>query len=797
MNKKLRIYSVLLIASCFFVSTLHALTLNTSTIYNLNSDHIALINSDINVPKEDIPTSFEDSMAQLDEEIIGDVTGVGETYIYFDENNPNDANENIVKVDLDFAGNVLPSPTNVEFIMDQSGSMNMASERESYGKNTSACMNPNHYYRLIMQANYTDTSGVYKTQYFIYYLNPQVEGITESWGSTTTTTNIPIVAKKHAVAEGLIPSDSVVKDITAYTTSENPEDIHYSINDTSQNESVKKTYAYVAASGTTPSNRANPTQEELAVFTKIDLGHLHDDGSSEVYMSPDELYEDSVRYPQYTDVVDYREVGSQAYFDYLLENNLCFDRMMVSKAIFYELSNIALAGNPDNTFGYINFAMNAHGSRTLLSQNLDPTFEYEKFTYSKGYGGTNYSLGISEATKAFEEVSYVNSGQNITIFVTDGAPYGGLSGDALEGQVSTFVDTHNVIMYYVGIDLDPSVFSKYESILSTDNASGEPQAFNGETLAELMVIRDELEKVLTSTTSITTNLGELFTLKLDDTHGLEITYVLGKNTEPVVKKVNSIDELEELGIIYNEETGSLVWTMGQVGITHARISFYQQVDESKIDWEVIEGGGEQSGSSLEETIIDFIDYTGTPAIVELDKTTQAMIKNYSKLTIENTTSTQEKVAVGEDIHYTITVKNEGNITAENLIVRQVVPENTVFKSSDKAIYDASENELTYTIDALEAGQSTSFTYIATANVENSVIHSSAQLGVANKAHTLDAQGNPILSAVVLTHYTTSQAVVDPEDSIIPPSTSDTSNRGWYYILIAISSIAFISRRKLQ
>ncbi len=797
MKKIIGIVLTVVFSLSIITSLVQALTMQTSTIYTLKEDHISLLNTDLSVDEGDVPVTFEDSMSDLDKLLGGDVTGAGDTFIYFDENNPNDASENIIRVDLDFAGNVLPSPTNVEFIMDQSGSMNMASAASNNGGYASPCMNPNHYYRLIMQADYADAAGLNVRQYFIFYLNPQLDAVTETWGSATSKAKIPVVAKNYAVAEGLIPETSTVKNITNFYSNENPEVIHYSINDVNANTTAQKTFAYVPPTDTELSSRWIPTAEELAIYTKIDLGHLMVNTQASTYMSPDEMYGDIVTYPQYADVPDYREVGSKAYFDYLLANNLCFDRMMVSKAIFYELSNIALAGNPDNTFGYVNFASAQHGSRALLSQALDPTFEYEMFTYSKGHGGTSYSLGLQEASDAFTDITHVNSGQNITIFVTDGEPNSGSTGSALESLVNNFINTHNAIMYYVGIDLDENIFAKYASALSTDNAQGEPQAFNGETLEDLMVIRDELEKVLTSTTQIKATMGELFTLKLDDTHALEITYVMGSSQEKFVEKVNSIEQLEALGITYDSQTGEVIWTMDQVGITHARISFYQQVDESKIDWEAVEGGGVQEGNSLEASIVDYIDYTGTADRVILDESAQAMIHNSSKLTIENTTSTQEKVAVGEDIHYTITVKNEGNITAENLIVRQVVPENTVFKSSDKAIYDASENELTYTIDALEAGQSTSFTYIATANVENSVIHSSAQLGVANKAHTLDAQGNPILSAVVLTHYTTSQAVVDPEDSIIPPSTSDTSNRGWYYILIAISSIAFISRRKLQ
>ncbi len=755
----------MLLCICIFMSAVSPTNtyadLESNIVYKLNNPkNIQLTNVEIELDKAGETISFEESMENLSKGLSDMVTGNTSTQIYYE--NEKDQAENTVKVDLDFAGHTIPAPANVMFLMDQSGSMNMASQLKSLSENTTPCVNDDHYYRIRINL---------KGYMYSYYLNPQEAGLTDSWGSQKTAVLNKI--REDAVAAGVADSPSdVISVMSTYDLNDAPESNHFRLADGVTKNGLSLENRFFDIDG---SNPWTIVEEELEYFEKIDLGPLEEAGSTELYFSPYSWYNT----PGAPETLDWTKVGSDAYFKDLDSKSLCYDRMMISKILFYELSTFSVNENQENKIGFAKYA-----AKTRESQPLEHTyFDYDVFMETDGYGWTNWSDAYSFADKSFDAVT---GGQDMVIMVTDGAPtIGTTSVEGIKSSVDALNSEHGALAFFVGISLSKDTMTKFEEAASTDTTTGEHQAYNGTSLEDFQAIADFLREVLTSATEMKSTLGEIFTLRIDENHPVTVEYVYSFNDEDIkeTRTFDSLEAAEEVGLVYDEESNTISWDMHQIGIKQARLSYYEKIDETKVDWETIEKGGQIEGFTNEGTVVDYIDRTGKPSNIEGDETASFTLKNVSYLTIENVTTTPYSVNRGEDIDYLITVKNTGVLTAENVIVRQKIPENTKYKWSDKAVYDEGKNELIYTIPILEAGGVESFSYKATVDANNVEILSSAQLGVSDQVGTLDGDGNPILSAEVLKHKATHH--IDPAPV---PTDGDRPSTGDSFALAAVITL---------
>ncbi len=706
------------------VNVFEAATINEKILYTLEEDYISLINTRVDISDELTEVGFDTSMNQLEADMeLNKTIAEGNTSVYFD--NDNNKEENILKVDIDFTAKALSQPLNVMFILDQSGSMNMYSSNTSDVISTSPCMHEDHYYRVDVTID---------TNRYFYYFNPQATGITAGWDKIRASDDLANHIKVKAIETGRATELSTVKINTTFNGADAMQDHHYEIIDV--DNKGKNIFFYDHNSA----NENTITDAEKVYFNKLSDAYTGGDTTPRFY-SPHKI--DSI--PGTT---------AQEKLEHLDATGKCHDRMMVSKILFGELSNDIIAANPESHIGYKSFAGFTTNSAGVITHSgiyaeapLSTSPFGVDFYNTIGQYRTNWELGLSEAKKEFDK--HVDR-DDVVIFVTDGNP---TQGQTATSTLSKQVDELGAVVYYVGIDLQDDVFTKYEAAMSTNDSKGEPQTANGKSVDDLLEIKNNLKEVLTSTSDLSTTVGELFKLRFDETHPMTLTYRLSDVEETQIVTIKTAEDLIKYGITYDEKTKGIHWNFHEYGITHARISFYQEFDYTSVQWDQIKIGNTQEGTSPGPTIIDYVDYTGTDNRITLDKQANALVSSYSELTIENTTSTPTNVEVNDDIDYTITVRNTGNLTAENLIVRQVIPENTTYQSTVGATYDAIKNELIYRIPLLEPGESASFTYKTKAIEENTTIYSSAQLGVENRSNTLNADGNPILSAVVLEHST--------------------------------------------
>ncbi len=735
-----------ILATILLCTTVYAIDIaNMQTIYDLHTDHISLAKANVTISGVQSKLTFQKSLDLLNAQLVDDTLSAGSTQIYYEPSNLTDEENNILRVDIDFASKSISNPVNVIFVMDQSGSMNMVSGAKSVSTFTSPCMNPNHFYRFIVQIDGKD---------YAYYFNAQHSNATSTWSTSVSASGILNDLKSVAATV------DETKGATSFVVPEErsgvfaPELHHYAMMDSYDIDTVKRLFPLSSTENSFSSEEAiyyKQLLEEVMVTSskKETVKLLEINGINGDFYSPQ--------------VIDFSIGDSTAIFENYIENDMCYDRMTVSKIIFSELSEDIRNANGLNQVGYVNFAI-----KTYVESPLSTAALPVGFLDTLGYYGTNWGAGLTSADKLFDPIT---DGQNVIVFVTDGTPTVAPTSKAgVEAAADVVINENNALMFYVGIDLPQTVMETFEYALSTDNSKGEPHAYNAATLEELAGIQQLLTEILTAQTSVDTQIEDLFKLYIDDTHPIELTYIKSGDTTITTETITDVNQFANYGIVYNEDTKELSWNVHQSGISHARLSFYKQIDYNSVQWDIISSGGIQNGPSLKQTDIGFIDYKGTPNSLAVNASALATIQDYSQLTITNTTSTPQVpnfVDVNGDIHYTITVTNEGTIDAENLIVRQEIPDQTTFKESDLATYDAMQNELIYEIPLLPANQSVSFTYVTTADVPNVTISSAAQLGVSDKAHTLDAESHPILSAAYLHHQTADILVVAPLPEVSP------------------------------
>ncbi len=717
----------------------------SNILYDLRQGYIDLTKISIDIQETDSYVPFEDSIGNLKNEMAETgATGASNTSIYFE--NEEDQEENVLRVDIDFSGNTLAQPVNTMLVIDQSGSMNMIASKKvglnsfpSY-QYTSPCLHSNHLYKFpitIDGINYN------------YYHFPSESDWTGDWSGRYGSKSIILAEiKEHAISEGVATASSTIAISNTYFWPSNSASQLNHYDYTGEGDRALSNRVYIDEP--VADEEKVKREEEVKNFTKIEnsLFLKENTTSNEEFYSPYVLNLD---------------ISAKEYFDNLDASGLCYDRMMVSKSIFDELGEQALV-NTGNKIGYANFARYLEAYQDLSENELN-----SEFANTVGTGGTYYLKGLDKAKEEFLKPENAGN-QNLLIFSTDGIP-NDTSASAISVYMQDFVEQTGAIVYFVGIDLNDTLFTSWGSAIATTDSNGDKNMSNSRSVEELLLVQRELEKILTTTNELNTFIKDDFNLEISGDHKMVLEYKIKEETTSTKVEMDSLDDLALYGITYDKDTKEISWDMGSAGITSARLSFYKQFDAENIDWEAIEAGGSQEGVTLGDTGIGYIDYSGVEQHISMDDTATYHIEENSKLTIENTTSTAYDVVYGQEINYHITVKNTGVLTSENNYVYQKLPEGTKYSSSPGGTYDEATGVITYEIPVLSPGEELTFSYTAIADAYDFEIMSQARLGVYEQSVTYDEEAVPYLAAAELLHKSAKQIISpdpDTDPELSPP-----------------------------
>ncbi len=770
---------------------------------------------------------FDDSMKDLQNVIddpTTDINATTSTQVNFDSEI--DKIENTLKVQIDFAGDVLTQPLNVMFIMDQSGSLNMFAGNVTAGflSAVSANMNPNHYYQTRVTLTLEDNS----TMAFDYYHSPQYSRITGAF-------SLSVAAISSYATHGMIAEN--LQGLANNYISPDGKLVHY--NDVPADKTGYKriTKATVPLLNTdTPIYISNEKLDPFQCTFPLGTDESNPNFPFEKYvrtLTPEpswqfyspELFSSTAFY---SDTGSYDDFDSKAYIDEMLLENRAYDRMLLSKILFKDLSNIVVQDNDSfpyeekNKISHIQFAgevETVNGFKAAY-QEFDLTQFGDDFTRTEGFKYTNYAKAFIKAADFFKNEALNDDGRdpkNVVVFVSDGAP----SPEFTTAMMQNFLDSTNAIVYFAGIDLDNVPYEKYKKIIATkDPTTGEYLSYNGTDLDGLIKIRDDVEKLVNASSLMSATIDDNFEIRLDDTHLIELEYRVEGAVDSEIIPIRNlttdnvpIDVVNKDGRVigelsYDGPTQKLSWNVTYKNVNNSRLSFYTRVNEDSIDWDSIATGGSLESIVLSNTDVQYINQSGFQEAVKVEDLGDILIEGNSQLRIENYADpitkpgfevidvNETEVGLGSEITYTIKVKNEdftNIVNAHNLLILQKIPDNTTYKEhSDllniydstntliktidiKDAYNEDDKEISILVDELNVDEYLEFEYTVEVTKEYSKqIISYAQLGVQGYENTLDATTNePILQSLYLVHRT---------PDYVPPKPPHTSNPQTSYYL---------------
>ena len=142
--------------------------------------------------------------------------------------------------------------------------------------------------------------------------------------------------------------------------------------------------------------------------------------------------------------------------------------------------------------------------------------------------------------------------------------------------------------------------------------------------------------------------------------------------------------------------------------------------------------------------------------------TFTIVNNHEIISVTKTVD-KKQVRPGEILTYTITVSNDGDVDADNIVVVDKLNENLEFISSAEGVYDPSTHTVTYDINSILAGDKK--TFILTVKVSENVTE---DISIGNIALVLGDEGEEVPSNEVIT-----KVEVPPTDEVFEnPETSD-------------------------
>ncbi len=699
----------------------------TGSIYRYSGDRISVINTTLSLTSGgDIPREFEDSMSALGGELSESETGIGAKSVYYDS--PQDALDGITKVDIDFYGNLMSKPVDVVFLMDQSGSMNMASLVPTESHVTTLCLNPEHYYRLPMVATVNGDTNNYA-----YYFQENSIAPSKAWYDSTFynavetrfVQDMQVYYGSDAVITnaGFHPEFSVYNFPARYS--------HYTKTNAENPEFVITDNIYAIGTGF---DYRLPAEQAIFDYKTVRTPEEAGSTSAAPFYSPIDLgIERWVSFP--------RSEG----FPY----DICMDRMAISKSIFYVLGSDILADGPLNRAAFVNFAGSIVNERELSGDPLS-----SEFASTLGYRDTNYQLAFERAAEIFENSSDTESSRYV-IMVTDGTPsIGNGSSAATLPSLTSYVrdvleGTHGAKVYYIGISLSADELAVYDELASTVN--GELLAFSSRTVDDLIGMYSILYNVMTAALEVTDSLGEQFNINIDASHPIEVMWK-DKSGVTHTETATSLEDAARFGISYTGSDGNytISWDTTSVDMAGGRLSFYQKLNSDSI---VMEDGVYPTTSTNKGANVSYVDYNGKNQSLTLENAANIDVNGTSDITVELASTTATEVEYGDIIDYTIKVTNTptygDGAASGDILLNAAVPENTRFIEGNGFTQNGSE--LSYNLGYLAAGSSRTINYSVMTTADGITIDNSVKIAIEGIDETYGDDGEMLLSSGTVSH----------------------------------------------
>ncbi len=735
--------------------------------------------------------SFDEAMLELNGQ-LSDADIAGQKSVYFDGETEEEIKEakekGIVKITIDAKAQLeTTEPVDVMFVVDHSGTMNSNITPSTYNNlysmgDTSASMNPNLLYRTV----YKITDAEDKVSYVTYYFNPHEfpEGIV-SWNFTSMknyidnsfyryindgSNNIDEELEnkiKNAKSvdnqgdnKGYVYQMELYKYADGVNESSNPGRI-FEIDSADYISTARKGF-------TTEENRL---AEEKALYTKLDslteTSDVHTTSATvagNIYSSP---------YALSSDVNDHPDLSA--------DSDMIYDRLYMTKSVTMQLADKLMSQGLGNRVGTSNFAGQVMSSAELNEYSELPAAFYD----TAGYRNTNWNAGLTYAKEEFERVnasSSETSREQYVVFISDGKPTTGGT-DAENKALVEDMQEAGIEVIALGINLTTADFNKMKSL-------GADISENVDTTDELLAEFQGIEAKVTTTPlspTITDTVGEGFDLLIDADNPLSLEW--NEDGEYKSIDVTSVQDFNKYGLTLSADEKTIIWESSKVNgegtdtaVNGARISFYQNFDESIIDDIHFEEDTTRKYDTNNGNAIIGVDLdpneSGAEKEITLENPGAIKISGLSTITLEkgsNPTS-GDIVAAEETISYSLVLNNVGNINVEGLEIKDFIPAGTEYLANgvigSNGTYDANDNSISFTelgVSSNSSSEVQSFIVNVNTDEEGFRIANIATFGKAGVEGAFNEDGNPVLESNEVFHITATIDTPPVPPAPVPPT----------------------------
>jgi uncharacterized repeat protein (TIGR01451 family) len=389
--------------------------------------------------------------------------------------------------------------------------------------------------------------------------------------------------------------------------------------------------------------------------------------------------------------------------------NDCFDRMMMEKDQVKSFAVDFLNNRQNSREAVVGFSQDATTYTKNFTNSID-TIKSDLTNYV-GHDHTNYTAGLENALDLIQNRTD-KSRPAYVVFITDGKPEPSTNNGIDQAAALKALGSN---IFAIGIRVGEN------DLLENDIASNH-QYKSCDTVAEFTSALNRINQNLSGnpTGTVTDTIGADYSLVVDADYPITIGG----------KAYTSLDSLPE-SINYDATTKTFTWTQA-ASEEGSRLSFYEQLDASKRSSAAATGSYDTNGSASltyhkltkddsgkivtdPETTTIPLD---TPKIQTQGSTFPASVVS-NRMTNNDPDQMGQTVTNGDEITYTITLKNDGTTDAKNLVIRNPIPQYTEFVSAQNdGVYSSDNNYITWEIPEIKAGESVqvSFTTKVTADV---------------------------------------------------------------------------------
>ncbi len=721
----------------------------------------------------DSEKDFETAMSELSDQLLKSNIA-GQKSVYFDggeESTIEDSKEEgIVKIVIDAKAQlVTETPVDVMFVVDHSGTMNSNALYKSSGatSSTSPSMNSNLFYRTVYKITAADGTSSYVS----YYFNPHEFGGMTSWSlgmiGLIDTSFINYVKNELSKTDNEL-SEKIQKgkydnlgDNKRYPYQD---EIYSPVNTENRVFEFKDGYEVNAYEEFTDKEVRSTYEKDNYIPVGYPIENIN---SANPFESPSSLADDIKTY------------GLAEVLNKMDDPDFNYDRLYMTKAITMNLAETLIKSNDENRVGTVNFAGDVKSQEVKLSNYNGGKEDMRDFSSTTGYYNTNWTAGLAAAKTAFSQPENKADGRDqYVIFISDGKPTtGGLEAAAKKEVDALKAMGVNVIS--IGINLTTTDDNKMKSLETNAH-------YNVESAADFYSkIENIKEETLTTSLSpiIEDTVGDGFNLLIDGDHPLTLEWK-EEGSKPQSINIGDINELSKYGVTLAADNKTITWDTSRVNegkdtvVSGARISFYQNFDESQIDSTYFESEKTTKFDTNNGKAVVSYDKDPTDDVVdmstELENPGAIVVSGLSTITLNKDSNPEPGTTVdpGQAITYNLTLQNEGNVDVRGLEIKDFIPAGTEYSAGGILAVD---NSVTFSgIEVLKAteanedgkfisySEAQSFTVEVTTVEEDFDIVNIATFGKAGVSDSFNG-GDPALESNEVLHVTAST-----EEPPVPP-----------------------------